>query len=95
MEYTVPVVVIIVYVRAGFALVDDLRYLTPLISVFISYTFLSLEYVAEEIEEPFGTAPNDLALDAICTTIEINQLEMNDIRPLPSSMQPDPNYRLS
>lgn len=78
-----------------FALVDDLRYLTPLISVFISYTFLSLEYVAEEIEEPFGTAPNDLALDAICTTIEINQLEMNDIRPLPSSMQPDPNYRLS
>ena len=78
-----------------FALVDDLRYLTPLFSVFISYTFLSLEYVAEEIEEPFGTAPNDLALDAICTTIEINQLEMNDIRPLPSSMQPDPNYRLS
>ena len=78
-----------------FALVDDLRYLTPLISVFISYTFLSLEYVAEEIEEPFGTAPNDLALDAICTTIEINQLEMNDIQPLPSSMQPDPNYRLS
>lgn len=78
-----------------FALVDDLRYLTPLISVFISYTFLSLEYVAEEIEEPFGTAPNDLALNAMCTTIEIDQLEMNDIRPLPSSMQPDPNYRLS
>lgn len=78
-----------------FALVDDLRYLTPLISVFISYTFLSLEYVAEEIEEPFGTAPNDLALDAICTTIEINQLEMNDIQPLPEFMKPDRNYNLS
>ena len=78
-----------------FAFVDDLRYLTPLISAFISYTFLSLEYVAEEIEEPFGTEPNDLALNAMCTTIEIDQLEMNDIRPLPSSMQPDPNYRLS
>ena len=78
-----------------FALVDDLRYLTPLISVFISYTFLSLEYVAEEIEEPFGTAPNDLALDAICTTIEINQLEMNDIQPLPEFIKPDKNYNLS
>lgn len=78
-----------------FALVDDLRYLTPLISVFISYTFLSLEYVAEEIEEPFGTAPNDLALNAMCTTIEINQLEMNDIQPLPEFMKPDRNYNLS
>jgi putative membrane protein len=78
-----------------FALVDDLRYLTPLISVFISYTFLSLEYVAEEIEEPFGTAPNDLALNAMCTTIEINQLEMNDIQPLPAFMKPDKNYNLS
>lgn len=77
-----------------FAFVDDLRYLTPLISVFISYTFLSLEYVAEEIEEPFGTAPNDLALDAMCRTIEINLLEMNDIYPLPEFMQPDKNYRL-
>ena len=78
-----------------FSLVDDLRYLTPLISVFISYTFLSLEYVAEEIEEPFGTAPNDLALDAICTTIEINQLEMNNIQPLPEFIKPDKNYNLS
>lgn len=78
-----------------FAFVDDLRYLTPLISVFISYTFLSLEYVAEEIEEPFGTAPNDLALDAMCTSIEINLLEMNDLRPLPEFMKPDKNYCLS
>lgn len=78
-----------------FAFVDDLRYLTPMISVFISYTFLSLEYVAEEIEEPFGTAPNDLALDAMCTTIEINQLEMNNIQALPAFMTPDKNYKLT
>ena len=78
-----------------FAFVDDLRYLTPIISVFISYTFLSLEYVAEEIEEPFGTAPNDLALDAMCTTIEINQMEMNGIQPLPAFMVPDKNYKLT
>jgi putative membrane protein len=78
-----------------FAFVDDLRFMTPFVSVFISYTFLSLEYVAEEIEEPFGTAPNDLALNAMCTTIEINQLEMNDVQPLPAFMLPDQDYKLT
>ena len=77
-----------------FALVDDLRFLTPFVSVFISYTFLAMETVAEEIEEPFGTSPNDLALNAICTTIEINVLEMNDIQPLPMAPMPDANYNL-
>lgn len=77
-----------------FALVDDLRFLTPFVSVFISYTFLAMETVAEEIEEPFGTAPNDLALNAICTTIETNVLEMNDMRPLPTPPQPDANFNL-
>lgn len=78
-----------------FALVDDLHYLTPFVSVFISYTFLSLESVAEEIEDPFGTAPNDLALDAICTTIEINLLEMSDSHPLPPFLSPDQNFQLT
>lgn len=76
------------------AFVDDLRFLTPFVSVFISYTFLAMETVAEEIEEPFGTAPNDLALNAICTMIETNVLEMNDVRPLPTPPQPDANFNL-
>lgn len=77
-----------------FAFVEDLRYLTPFVTVFISYTFLSLETVAEEIEEPFGLAPNDLALNAICTTIEINLLDMNGIYPLPAFPLPDKNFKL-
>lgn len=77
-----------------FAFVDDLRFLTPFVTVFISYTFLAMETVAEEIEEPFGTAPNDLALNAIATTIETNLLEMNDVRPLPTPPKPDANFNL-
>lgn len=77
-----------------FALVDDLNYLTPFVTVFISYTFLAMESVAEEIEDPFGQAPNDLALNAICTTIEINLLEMNDIEPLPTPVNADKNFNL-
>lgn len=78
-----------------FALVDDLRYLTPFVTAFISYTFLSLEAVAEEIEEPFGTAPNDLPLNALCTTIEINLLEMTGSKTLPTPLVPDAHFRLS
>lgn len=78
-----------------FAFVDDLRFLTPFVTVFISYTFLAMETVAEEIEDPFGTAPNDLALNAIATTIETNLLEMNDVRPLPTPPKPDANFNLT
>ena len=77
-----------------FALVDDLRYLTPIFTVFVSYTFLSMEIMAEEIEDPFGTHPNDLALNAICTTIEISLREMNGDHPLPAFPKPNADYVL-
>ncbi len=77
-----------------FALVPDLHYLTPLVSVFISYTFISLDALAEELEDPFGIAPNDLPLDAMCNVIEINLREMNDETPLPSRLQPDKQFQL-
>jgi putative membrane protein len=39
--------------------------------VFVSSYFIyTLELLAEEVEEPFGTNPNDLPLDTICKTIE-------------------------
>ena len=44
----------------------------------ISYTFISLDCLAEELEDPFGTENNDLPLDAICNAIEIDLLQMND-----------------
>lgn len=78
-----------------FALVEDLKYMTPLVSVFVSYTFLSLESVAEELEDPFGTAPNDLPLDAICTNIERHLCEMNDLAPLPAMPLPDARFNLT
>ena len=73
---------------AAFALVADLHLMTPLVSVFISYTFLSLESLAEELEDPFGTAPNHLPLDALCVNIERNLKAMNNDFPLPAASQP-------
>ncbi|WP_434668929.1 bestrophin family protein [Klebsiella sp. B345] len=78
-----------------FALVGDLHYMTPFVSVFISYTFLSWDSLAEELEDPFGTAANDLPLNAICNTIERNLLDMTDQGPLPEPLRPDRYYNLT
>jgi ion channel-forming bestrophin family protein len=53
-----------------FGLVDSLEWFTPLIVVFVAYTFVAFEAIADEIEEPFGTEANDLALNSMCEMIE-------------------------
>ncbi|MET3131637.1 putative membrane protein [Oxalobacteraceae bacterium GrIS 1.11] len=55
-----------------FGLVDSLGFMTPFVVAIVAYTFFGLDALGDEIEEPFGTDANDLPLDAICRTIEIN-----------------------
>jgi putative membrane protein len=59
-----------------FGLVDAIGPMTPVIVAFIAYTFFALEALGAEIEEPFGTSPNDLALDAMAAMIEATVREM-------------------
>ncbi|REA58038.1 hypothetical protein DSL64_21885 [Dyadobacter luteus] len=68
-----------------FGLVDSLGWITPLITVFIGYTFVAFEAIADELEEPFGTEPNDLALNAMCRMIETTLLEIVG-KPLPEQI---------
>lgn len=60
-----------------FGLVDSLRWFTPLIVVFVAYTFVAFEAIADEIEEPFGTEANDLALNSMSVMIEETIHEMS------------------
>jgi putative membrane protein len=69
-------------------LATSIGWLTPLIATFVAYTFLALEMIGEQIEEPFGTEANDLALDALCHTIEVSVCEMVDLAPLSEAPQP-------
>ncbi len=78
-----------------FALITELHYLTILVSVFISYTFLSLEALAEELEHPFGIDSNQLPLNAMCIAVERHMLEMNDQTPLPAMLLPDDKFNLT
>lgn len=63
-----------------FALVDSQGWFTPFIVAFIAYTFVAFEAIADEIEEPFGTEANDLALSSMCEMIDITLFEMIDVK---------------
>jgi len=49
-------------------------YVAPVV-VFVFYVLASLELIAEEIEDPFGTDENDLPTDALSDVIERNTSE--------------------
>ncbi len=58
--------------------VSTFQYGTILISVFIFYVLVSMELLAEEIEDPFGTDDNDLPLDDLCVKIRANVEDILD-----------------
>jgi len=68
--------IVALYVFAlPFGLVNSLHFLTPLVVLLVAYTFLGLDAVGDELEDPFGEDLNDLPLSTLCRTIEINLLE--------------------
>jgi putative membrane protein len=75
-----------------FGLVDSIGWMTPLIVVFIGYTFIALDAIGNEIEEPFGMEANDLALNQISQTIEISLLEMIGQTPPDSTKKTNPLF---
>jgi putative membrane protein len=62
--------------------------MTPVVVTIVAYTFFGLDALGDEIEEPFGMSANDLALDAICRTIEINLLESLGAESVPAPLVP-------
>lgn len=59
-----------------FGVVRDFGYSTIFVVVFIFYILASLELIAEEIEDPFGTDANDLPTDTLSQTIQANLKEL-------------------
>lgn len=77
-----------------FGLVDSIGAMTPLVVAFVAYTFFALEALSDEIEDPFGLMPNDLALDAMVAGIDASLREMLGEVP-PPAPQPDHNFILT
>ncbi len=57
-------------------LVDDFKWASIPMVLFVFYAFASLELIAEEIEDPFGYEDNDLPTDEISERIKKNLIEI-------------------
>jgi putative membrane protein len=58
------------------AFVTQFGYFSALIATFVFYVLVSMEVLAEEIEDPFGVDDNDLPLENICEKIKQNVEEV-------------------
>ena len=71
-----------------FGLVGTLGWFCPLTVLLVSYAFLGLDALGDEIEDPFGLDPEDLPLLALCRTIEINLRELTGAGRVPAPLEP-------
>jgi ion channel-forming bestrophin family protein len=71
-----------------FCLIGSVGWWTPLMVGVLSYTFFGLDALGDQIENPFDRLPNDLALDAMCRTIEIGLGELQGEQALPPPLEP-------
>jgi ion channel-forming bestrophin family protein len=85
--------IVALYVFAlPFGLVGSLHYFTPLVVLMVAYTFLGLDTVGDELEDPFGEDLNDLPLSTISRTIEINLRQMLGEADVPPPYAPVNGY---
>ena len=68
--------IFIYVITLPFAFVTTSGYLTIPVVIVIMYVLLSVELIAEEIEDPFGGDVNDLPMDELATKIKNNVREI-------------------
>jgi putative membrane protein len=61
---------------APFAIVEAMRWYTPIAAGVLAYAMFGIEEIGVEIEDPFGYDPNDLPLDTIGSGIELTTAEI-------------------
>ncbi len=71
-----------------FGLAESLGWGTPVATALVAYTFFGLDTLGDELEEPFGTAANDLPLDALLQVVDgVVQDALGE--PVPPPLKPD------
>ncbi len=71
-------VILIYMITLPIGLVEEFKWITIPIVLFVFYAFAGLELLAEEIEDPFGKEDNDLPTDEISERIKKNLIEILD-----------------
>lgn len=71
-----------------FGVYSEIGDLTPVVVFLVSYSFFGLDAIGDELEEPFGTDPNDLPLESFCNMLEIECRTRLGDTDLPERMMP-------
>jgi putative membrane protein len=71
-----------------FGMVASLKLMTPVGSTAVGFTFLVLDQIGRNLEDPFENLPHDISLTAISRTIEINLKQMIGEKEIPEPVKP-------
>jgi putative membrane protein len=71
-----------------FVLVEELKFLTPVATLLISFAFLVLNRIGKNLEDPFENTVYDTPMTALSRTIEINLRQVLRERELPPPIEP-------
>jgi putative membrane protein len=71
-----------------FGLVGSIALYTPVVVLLVSYAFMGLDSIGDEIEEPFGSDDADLPLTALCRVVEIDLRQRLGQSDLPVPLEP-------
>lgn len=84
-----PRLLVAVYsVLLPLGLVEGLGMLTPVVSVLVSFIFISLDTIGKEIENPFENTVHDTPMSSLTRSIEINLLQNMGRENLPREIRP-------
>jgi putative membrane protein len=64
-----------------FQMVDNFGWSTPVVVAIVAFTVFGIEAIGVEIENPFGHDANDLPLDQICRTMQLNIEDLISLAP--------------
>jgi putative membrane protein len=71
-----------------FGFVESLGYFTPIVGTLVAYAVFGLDALGDELERPFGGEMNDLPIQALADTLEINLREAMGQKVLPDLPKP-------
>jgi putative membrane protein len=63
--YTVP-----------FVMVDSMGWITPIATAIVCFGLFGIDEIGVEIEDPFGTDPNDLPMERLIEHLEVSTREI-------------------
>ncbi len=71
-----------------FILVQECGWMMIPFTILIGFIFFSLDNIAAGIEDPFNNTYNDVPMDALCRTVEIDLRQMSGEKDVPKAVEP-------